>query len=61
MRRHEGVGPLTPADVSICFVEKEGNVSRVYPIPLDENGKITRPWPGGFFEEGFREVFAWPI
>ena len=54
-----GVTPLRAEDVSLCFVEREGGVSRVYPIELDENGMLTRPWPGGFFEEGFREVMAW--
>lgn len=54
----EGVPPITPRDVSVCFVERDGGASAVHEIPLDENGIITRPWPGGFFEEGFREVFA---
>lgn len=58
-RLPEGHLPITPEDVAVCFVERENDASVVHEIPLDENGNITRPWPGGFFEEGFREVFAW--
>jgi AAA ATPase domain len=63
--------PLSPEDVSICFVERAMDpdhdpltgdprpVSRVHHVELGEDGLPTRPWPGGFFEEGFREVMAW--
>jgi hypothetical protein len=27
-------------------------------LELDEEGQLLDPWPGGFFEEGFRERFA---
>lgn len=58
-RLPDGKPHIHPEDVSVCFVERDGESSRIYQVPLDERGMITRPWPGGFFEEGFREVFAW--
>lgn len=54
-----GRHPVRPEDVSLCFFEKDGTSSLIHEVPLDENGQITRPWPGGFFEEGIREMFEW--
>ena len=49
---------VRPEDVALIFVERVDGVPIAREIPLDERGMITRPWPGGFFEEGFREIFA---
>jgi hypothetical protein len=27
-------------------------------LELDDGGRLLDPWPGGFFEEGFRERFG---
>ncbi|WP_425511476.1 hypothetical protein [Pararobbsia alpina] len=27
-------------------------------LELDEEGNFIDEWPGGFFEEGFREMFS---
>lgn len=49
---------VRPEDVSVLFIEptKTGSVIRV--LELDEEGEFLDPWPGGFFEEGFRERFT---
>lgn len=53
----EGVPPVTPKDVCVLFVEPDGTRSIVREMPLNEMGELVKAWPGGFFEEGLREVF----
>jgi len=54
----DGMHSVAPDDVSILYVQptKEGSIVRV--LELDAEGQLLDPWPGGFFEEGFRERFA---
>jgi hypothetical protein len=52
----EGVRPVAPADVSVVLVEKDGERSITRKMPLNERGELVKAWPGGFFEEGLREV-----
>lgn len=52
----EGVLPVAPADVSVVLVEKDGERSITRKMPLNERGELVKAWPGGFFEEGLREV-----
>ncbi|WP_456364881.1 hypothetical protein C1N73_32605 (plasmid) [Priestia aryabhattai] len=56
----ENLPPITPNDVSILFVEPIDNnkESVVRVLELDQDGELLDPWPGGFFEEGFRERFS---
>lgn len=53
----DGAQPVHPRDVSIMLVEKDGSRSIVRQMPLNERGELVKAWPGGFFEEGLREVF----
>jgi hypothetical protein len=53
----EGIPLVTPKDVCVLFVEPDGSRSIVREMPLNENGELVKAWPGGFFEEGLREVF----
>lgn len=53
----EGVPQITPKDVCVLFVEPDGSRSIVREMPLNEEGELVKAWPGGFFEEGLREVF----
>jgi len=53
----DGVPPVHPQDVSVLYVEPDGNRSIVREMPLNERGELVKAWPGGFFEEGLREVF----
>jgi predicted ATPase len=53
----EGCLPVHPEDVMVLFVEPDGSRSIVREMPLNERGELVKAWPGGFFEEGLREVF----
>jgi AAA15 family ATPase/GTPase len=51
--------PIKPDDVAILYVEQDGeNGSIVREMPLNERGELVKAWPGGFFEEGLREVLS---
>lgn len=49
---------LRPEDVQVLYVDPDGPQSVVREIPLNARGELVRGWPGGFFEEGFHEVFS---
>lgn len=53
----DGVPPVRPDDVAVLYVEPDGKRSIVREMPLNERGELVKAWPGGFFEEGLREVF----
>lgn len=53
----EGVPAVRPEHVMVLFVEPDGPKSIVREMPLNERGELVKAWPGGFFEEGLREVF----
>lgn len=52
----EDIRPVQPEDVSLVLVEKDGSRSISRKMPLNERGELVKAWPGGFFEEGLREV-----
>jgi hypothetical protein len=52
----QGLPPIKPKDVSILFVEPDGSRSIVREMPVNENGELVKAWPGGFFEEGLKEM-----
>jgi hypothetical protein len=52
----EDVHPVRREDVSVVLVEKDGSRSISRKMPLNERGELVKAWPGGFFEEGLREV-----
>lgn len=56
-RLPEGKPPVRPEDVMVLYVEPVGTKSIVREMPLNEHGELVKAWPGGFFEEGLREVF----
>jgi len=53
----EGAPAVRPEHVMVLFVEPDGPKSIVREMPLNERGELVKAWPGGFFEEGLREVF----
>jgi hypothetical protein len=53
----DGIPPIRPTDICVLFVEPDGSRSIVREMPLDENGELVSAWPGGFFEEDFKELF----
>ena len=50
------VDPVTPDDVCVLYVENLGERSIVRHMPISEDGRLIHDWPGGFFEEGLREL-----
>ena len=53
----DGVLEVRPEDVMVLFVDPDGPQSIVREMPLNEHGELVKAWPGGFFEEGLREIF----
>jgi hypothetical protein len=51
-----GLPPVRPEGVSIVFVEPGPDGSIIREMPLNERGELVKAWPGGFFEEGLREI-----
>lgn len=47
---------LSPTDVSILYVSRGANGSKVQQLQLDEEGDFIDDWPGGFFPERLREL-----
>lgn len=47
---------LSPNDVSIIYVSRGANGSKVQQLQLDEEGDFIDDWPGGFFPERLREL-----
>ena len=52
----EGAARAEPSDVKVWFVEHEASGCLIRNMPLNERGDLVKAWPGGFFEEGLREV-----
>jgi Protein of unknown function (DUF3696) len=50
------IPPVHPDDVSILYIDNAGGETVVRPMPLSDDGQLLYDWPGGFFEEGLREV-----
>lgn len=50
-------GELKPSDVSVLYVSRDEHGSWCSPLRLDSDGDFIDEWPGGFFEEGYRELF----
>lgn len=50
--------PVRPEDVCVLYVETDGTRSIVREMPLNERGELVKAWPGGFFEEDYRELFG---
>ena len=49
---------ISPADMCVLFVEPTDHGSQVRELEYDEDGDFIDEWPGGFFEEAYREKFA---
>jgi predicted ATPase len=48
---------LTPRQLRIQHVRREGSESKVRVIDVDDNGDFVQPWPDDFFEIDFQERF----
>jgi predicted ATPase len=49
---------LSPQQLRVQYVRREGAVSRVQIIDVDVNGDLVDPWPDDFFEQDFKERFS---
>ena len=53
----DGIPEVRPEHIMVLFVEPDGARSLIREMPLNERGELVKAWPGGFFEEGLREIF----
>jgi len=53
----EGIPAVRPDDVALLYVSPGADGAVVQEIGLNERGELIKGWPGGFFEEGFNEMF----
>ena len=58
INRTEDAPSVTPEDIAVHFVESTADGPRIRRIEIDEDGDFIDEWPGGFFEESYREKFA---
>jgi predicted ATPase len=49
---------VAPEDIAVHFLERSPEGPRIRRIEIDEDGDFIDEWPGGFFEESYREKFA---
>jgi hypothetical protein len=52
-----GVEGLSPNDLSVIYVEGDGQGVRFRPLEVDSDGEFRDEWPHGFFEERAKELF----
>ncbi len=52
----DGFPRVRPEDVAVVYLEQLDGQSVVREMALNERGELVKAWPGGFFEEGLREV-----
>ncbi|MBI1832856.1 MAG: DUF3696 domain-containing protein, partial [Planctomycetes bacterium] len=57
IRRRIAEGKLSPDQVAILFVEKQGGESTVRRLDLNCRGHFS-DWPKGFFDEAYQEAMA---
>ncbi|WAJ37864.1 AAA family ATPase [Pseudomonas sp. GOM7] len=53
----KGLQPVSPADVSIVYMEPGAAGVRTQRIEIDRTGEFTSRWPNGFFAERSEELF----
>ena len=54
----EGIPLVSPENIAVHFVETAKEGPKIERKEIDEDGDFIDEWPGGFFEESFREKFA---
>jgi len=57
-RLPEGHLPISPDDVALLYVDGNNRGAEVLTLRCDERGRLIDRCPGGFFEEGFNELFS---
>jgi hypothetical protein len=52
------IGQLRPDELTVLYVDRGEEGAKCIELRLDSNGDFIDEWPGGFFEEGYSEIFA---
>lgn len=52
-----GLPEVKPEDISVLYVDKDGDGMRISSLPIDGSGEFTERWPRGFFVERGEELF----
>ncbi|GGZ14494.1 DUF3696 domain-containing protein [Shewanella fodinae] len=52
-----GYTPLTPADISLLYLESSDEGTQVINTQITDDGDLANDWPNGFFEERDEELF----
>ena len=47
---------LHASEISVVYIESGDNGSEAIMLPATKDGGFSKPWPGGFFEEQFKEL-----
>jgi len=58
IRQQVRAGKLRADNVSVLYVEPGPGGSTIRRLRLDEDGEFLDPWPNGFFEERFDDMFG---
>lgn len=58
LQRRIREGGLSTRDVCVLYVDPGEDGSRVMQLRMDETGDFVDEWPGGFFDDGFKESVA---
>ena len=48
---------ISSDDISLLYIDCDDVKTYILELELSDNGKLLDKWPGGFFEEGFKERF----
>ncbi|WP_182871201.1 DUF3696 domain-containing protein [Rhodopirellula sp. JC639] len=54
----DDVPSLTPEDIAVYFIGRDGESTTAKQLRIDESGEFIDPWPGGFFDERAEELFG---
>jgi len=58
LQRRIREGLINANDLSVLYFQPGGKYgSEILQLEIDEDGEFVDEWPGGFFEEGYEELF----
>lgn len=61
VQRRVREGRISPDDISVLYVEPKRSGSEIQELRLSETGDFLDEWPGGFFEESYRDAVGLAI
>jgi len=57
VRGRERALDIDAKDVALVYIDADEQSTYIKELSLGHDGRLLDPWPGGFFEEGFKERF----